>query len=311
MRDRFEANYSAFDFSTHLAKPADGGSERGLFFLKGRGWDPEHKRFIEDASVSRFVLVTDLGLLVKKNADRSSDVFVVSIKTGQPVAGVSVDLLGKNGIALETAITSAAGRASFGPITAPKSEREKKPVAYVARFGDDLSFIPYAREDRALDFSRFDIGGIENARPEELDAFVFTERGVYRPGDAMHVGIIVKQRNWQAPLAGVPIEAEIIDARGRKAQTTKLSLPANGFVELTHTTTYESPTGEYSINAFLIDDGKRSTLLGSDVGAREGVPARPHEDRSAALERIAARLGRAGRDARIDQARESLRHSRD
>ncbi len=25
----------------HLTKPADGGSERGLFFLKGRGWDPE------------------------------------------------------------------------------------------------------------------------------------------------------------------------------------------------------------------------------------------------------------------------------
>ena len=30
----------------------------------------------------RFVLVTDIGLLVKKNADGSSDVFVLSIKAG-------------------------------------------------------------------------------------------------------------------------------------------------------------------------------------------------------------------------------------
>ncbi|HEX8280777.1 MAG TPA: MG2 domain-containing protein, partial [Chthoniobacterales bacterium] len=231
LRNRWESNYSAFDFSAHLAKPADGGSERGLFFLKGRGWDPAKKRTIRCGAISRFVLVTDLGLLVKKNADRSSDVFVVSIKEGRPVAGVAVELLGKNGMALQTAQTSAEGRASFGPISAAKDEREKKPVAYVARLGDDVSFIPYARDDRALNFSRFDIGGIEDARAEELDAFLFTERGVYRPGDAMHIGVIVKQRSWQSALAGVPVEAEVVDARGRKVQTTKLSLGSTGFAE--------------------------------------------------------------------------------
>ena len=275
MRNRWETNYSAFDFSSHLARPADGGSERGLFFLKGRGWDPAKKRFIKTASVSRFVLVTDLGLLVKKNADRSSDVFVVSIKNGEPVSGVVVELLGKNGIALQTTETAADGRASFGPLAVPKNEREKKPVAYVARLGDDISFIPYSRGDRELNFSRFDIGGIEDARPEELDAFVFTERGVYRPGDEMHIGLIVKQRNWQTAVAGVPIEAEIVDARGRKVQTTKLSLPAGGFAELSHQTSYESPTGAYTINAFLVENSKRSTLLGStSVHVKEFLPDR-------------------------------------
>lgn len=273
MQNRWQTNYSAFDFSGHLNKPADGGSERGLFFLKGRGWDPAKKRFLEMASVSRFVLVTDLGLLVKKNADRSSNVFVVSIKTGQPIAGAAIELLGKNGIAVQAAQTSADGRASLGPIE--KGDREKKPVAYVARLADDISFIPYARDDRALNFSRFDIGGIEDARPEELDAFVFTERGVYRPGEEMHVGVIVKQRSWQQPLAGVPIEAEIVDARGRKVQTTKLSLPATGFVEFTHRTTYESPTGAYTINAFVINGNKRTTVLGStSVHVKEFLPDR-------------------------------------
>src|SRR5204863_3253404 len=41
VQDKWKANYSAFDFSEQLRKPADGGSERGLFFLTARGWKPE------------------------------------------------------------------------------------------------------------------------------------------------------------------------------------------------------------------------------------------------------------------------------
>src|SRR4029077_4025554 len=47
MENKWKANYSAFDFSEHLRKPADGGSERGLFFLSAQGWDPATKKLIE------------------------------------------------------------------------------------------------------------------------------------------------------------------------------------------------------------------------------------------------------------------------
>ncbi|MDQ2659774.1 MAG: hypothetical protein M3Y03_05075, partial [Verrucomicrobiota bacterium] len=87
LQNRWAANYSSFDFSRYLLRPADGGSERGLFFLHANGFDPATKKSIKGASASRFVLVSDLGLLVKKNADRSSEVFAASIKTGTPVAG--------------------------------------------------------------------------------------------------------------------------------------------------------------------------------------------------------------------------------
>ena len=53
-----------------------------------------------------------------------------------------------------------------------------------------------------LNFSRFDIGGVDSVLAENLDAFVFTERGVYRPGDEIHAGLVVKQRNWQGRLDG-------------------------------------------------------------------------------------------------------------
>jgi uncharacterized protein YfaS (alpha-2-macroglobulin family) len=273
LENKWKANYSAFDFSDHLRKPADGGSERGLFFVTARGWDSEKKKAIKAVSDSRFILVTDIGILTKKNADGSHDVFLMSIKEGTPLANVVVDLLGKNGIAIQTATSDPDGHCAFGSVE--KSTREKAPVAFVARNGDDVSFIPYKREDRQLNFSRFDIEGADSVLPENLDAFVFTERGVYRPGDDVHIGIVVKQRNWNGKLGGLPIETEVVDARDHAVQTRKINLPDSGFAELTYQTADESPTGLYIFNVYLVKNSRRSTLLGSTTAnVKEFLPDR-------------------------------------
>src|SRR5439155_23036241 len=123
--------------------------------------------------------------------------------------------------------------------------------------------MPFAREDRVLNFSRFEIEGAQNIAPEGLDAFVFTERGVYRPGDEIHIGLVVKQRSWGGNLKGLPVETEVVDARDLPVQTRKLTLPETGFTELTYQTANESPTGLYTFNVYLIKNNKRSSLLGS------------------------------------------------
>jgi len=163
VESKWKANYSTFDFSEHLRKPADGGSERGLFFLTARGWDPVKKKPIRSVSDNRFLLVTDIGILTKRNTDGSSEVFLMSIKTGQPLNGATVDILGKNGVPIQTAQTAADGHCAFPSVE--KSEREKTPVAFVASNGDDIAFMPFAREDRILNFSRFEIEGAENIAP--------------------------------------------------------------------------------------------------------------------------------------------------
>ena len=273
LENKWKANYSAFDFTEQLSKPADGGSERGLFFLAARGWDPVRKKPIQSVSDSRFILVTDIGIVTKNNADGTHDIFLMSIKDGKPIAGASVDLLGKNGVPIQTSKTDVDGHCAFA--STAKATREKTPVAFVARNGDDISFIPYAREDRVLNFSRFDVGGEENVLPENLDAFVFTERGVYRPGDRIHVGLVVKQRNWQGRLNGLPLETEVIDARGLCVQKKKLTLPETGFTELSYDTANESPTGLYTFNVYLIKNSRRATLLGSTTAnVKEFLPDR-------------------------------------
>jgi uncharacterized protein YfaS (alpha-2-macroglobulin family) len=124
MQSQFKANYSAFDFGKHLRPADDGGSPmQGLFFLKAREWNPpkpkppkeedseesdeedeeESDRSGTRVSDQRFILVTDLGMIVKENADGSRDVFIASIKTGAPMSGVAVEVLAKNGVPMLSA----------------------------------------------------------------------------------------------------------------------------------------------------------------------------------------------------------------
>ncbi|HVE15398.1 MAG TPA: MG2 domain-containing protein, partial [Chthoniobacterales bacterium] len=230
----FAENFTAFDFGARLAVPADGGSERGLFFLTARGWDPKTKKSIDGAQDSRFLLVTDLGLIVKENADGSRELFVASIKTGLPQAGVQASILGKNGVAVAQGVTDGEGHICFPAVG--KEEHDREPVAFVARLGDDVAFLPYNRQDRKLDFSRFDTGGDEARSGAELTGFLFTERGVYRPGDTIHAGYIVKRRDWLPLPAGLPLEIEVLDARGRAVLVKRIAAPEGCFGEIEYPT---------------------------------------------------------------------------
>ena len=273
VRNPVDANYSTFDFTSHL-QPSEGLGREGLFFLTASGWDPKTRNYLNGVKASRFVLVTDLGLIVKRNADGSRDVFAASLATGAPLGGVDIGILARSGITLANAPTDAEGRASL-PALGKNPRDSREPVAIVARLGGDVAFLPYERKDRALDFSRFPIEGIENRTGKELDAFVFTERGVYRPGDTLHVGVIVKQRDWGGALGGLPLETEVVDARDQPVQVRELTLPASGFAEWTFDTAHDSPTGGYTLNVYLRRDGKRSTLLGTTgVQVREFLPDR-------------------------------------
>ena len=272
--DRFKPSYSTFDFTGHLGPATDGGSAlQGLFFLEVRAWDPKTKKYLENVRERRFILVTDLGILVKENADESRDIFVQALAARTPMAGAMVQILSKNGVPAMTGATGADGRVSFGAIG--KVPREMEPVAIVVRNGQDVAFIPYDREDRQVNYSRFDTGGDGVSAGEDLDAFVFTERGVYRPGDEMHIGFAVKKANWTGDLAGLPLETEIVDARNTKVQVRRINLPAGGFGEFTYRTAYESPTGEYGINIYMVKDGKRGDQLGSTTAlVKEFLPDR-------------------------------------
>ncbi|WP_374429105.1 alpha-2-macroglobulin [Ideonella dechloratans] len=285
-----KSHYETVDFAEYLQA---GGERRGVFLLKVQGYDPAAKRGpatggdegdasamaggegegegegcceggdAEAAQVDpttihdqRLVIVTDLGLIAKRAADGTRDVFVQSIASGQPVGGARIEVWGRNGLVLANASTDASGHASLPNLNG--YTREKAPVLLLARKDGDLSFLPMGgaaslgRGERTLDMSRFDVGGLHTSGvPNQMTAFLFSDRGIYRPGDTLHVGIAVKASNWATSLKDLPVEAEIIDPRGLSVRRETLRLGPAGTAELAHSTQDSSPTGNYTVNLSL------------------------------------------------------------
>ncbi|GHB58975.1 alpha-2-macroglobulin [Psychrosphaera saromensis] len=249
-----KAVYSSLDLSDSYSS-SDG---LGLFIVDARAWDPVRK-YAFGSNDRRLILITDLGILVKNNADGSHDVFVQSIETGKPVANSNVSLLAKNGLVVLTAKTDARGHAYF-PITS-SFQRDKEPVAFVVKNRSDVSFIPYDRYDRSVNYSRFDTGGVRTSQnaTNQIDAFMFSSRGIYRPGDDVNLAAIVKQKDFSA-LGSIPLEVRINDPRGSTVYKKRMKLNQDGLIDVNFKTEYGSATGNYYAYVSLVENNRHRQL---------------------------------------------------
>lgn len=251
-----DLQYATIDLGQYLS---DNPSSLGLFLVKAQGWDTKNNAPTGVES-SRLILITDMNILVKDNADDTHELFVQSITQGTPVVEADVVILGKNSLPLITVKTDEQGHVSFPALEDFKEDRE--PTVYLVRKGDDISFIPYHRSDRRLNYSRFDTGGVVSSSQNQLTAYLFTNSGIYRPGDSIHIGAIVKN-SFAADLApGLPLEAVITDPQGATVFNQKLRLPPSHFFSLDYLLPPTASTGKYTVKLYVVKDNKLEHLLG-------------------------------------------------
>jgi len=271
-----KAHYEGVDLGEFL-KP----SRRGVFMLSLRTLSesdserPSAETLADDVGEEqdqRLVVLTDLGIIVKKSLDGSRDVFVQSLAQGSPVAGAQVRVIARNGETLVEAGTDGNGRARLPSLDDFK--REKRPVMLSITQGDDFSFLPIDDSGRVLDYSRFDIGGEPNdIEAGTLNAFLFSDRGLYRPGDTINLGMIVRAADWKRPLTGLPLELVLSDPRGTVARRQRLKLGSVGFESFNYTPADSAPSGTWEANLYLIGKDDRRTAIGStSVQVREFAP---------------------------------------
>jgi uncharacterized protein YfaS (alpha-2-macroglobulin family) len=265
-QDAAADQYTALDLTKYLQAKENIAGPQGLFLLTAQAWDKQQDTGL-DVKSSRLILVTDLGMISKDNANGSHDVYLQSISTGKPAANVVVSVLGKNGLAIATQTTNADGHVTFASLN--DYSEDQAPTVYLAQLGSDVAFMPYAPADRQLNMSKFDVGGVHTVNNEgdtqNLSAYVFSDRGIYRPGDTAHFGVIVKGTNLTAQPAGLPLELTIIDSRGTTVKEQKVKLDDSGYFSLDFLTKDQFATGDYTLNVFIVKDNHASNLLGSNT----------------------------------------------
>jgi alpha-2-macroglobulin len=279
-----EPHYEALNLGEYLDK--DQNDRRGIFLLRAQAWDVQNDRALNPApqewnaakqahlSDARLVVVTDLGLLAKRSVDGSHDVFVQSIATGEPIGGATVEVIGRNGLVVVSETTDAEGHVRFADLKG--YTRERQPVFYLVRRDGDSSFLPLDGRGQQLDLSRFDVGGVESSADQRaLSAYLFSDRGIYRPGEQIRIGAVVRAQNWSGSLAGVPLRLEITDPRGVVIRRETFVPGPAGFGEVVQDTQVSSATGTYTIAVSIVRHQHSADLIGSTtVQVRDFLPDR-------------------------------------
>ena len=91
--------------------------------------------------------------------------------------------------------------------------------------------------------SNFDIGGVK-ARPGGTRAFIYTERGVYRPGDEINVSVIARHQDYTFP-EDHPATCKIFNPRNQRVFEHVQRQNAKGMYSFAFATRPEDPTGNW------------------------------------------------------------------
>ncbi|MDA1071706.1 MAG: alpha-2-macroglobulin, partial [Proteobacteria bacterium] len=183
---------------------------------------------------SQWFVVSDLGLSSYLGGD-GLDVTARSLADGTQLAGATIELYARNSQLLGQATTDADGLARLDAGLV-RGTGGNTPRVVVARLGEDFAFIDLAMS--ALDLSDRGVEG--RLPPGPLDAFLYSERGIYRPGETAHVMALLRDDRSVAVTGlslilrvvrpdGVEVSRSVVADAGQGGHPLDIALPGNAY----------------------------------------------------------------------------------
>ena len=217
---------------------------------------------------SRYLSVSDLGLVAKEGHDRVF-VFVNSIQSAIPAKDVNIALYSTNNQLIGMGSTNAEGAVE---IAFSRNEIAGfKPAMVIAKTADDFNYLPF--HTTRVNTSRFEVGG-RRTNATGLDAFIYGERDIYRPGEKINYSVIVRDRLWKVP-GDMPVKIKMLMPNGREWRTVRKNLNEEGSVEGSFDISSSAITGTYTMEVYTFND---ILLASSPISVEEFVPDRIRVD---------------------------------
>lgn len=183
------------------------------------------------------VFASNLGLIVKGNSLNKLWIAVNNILTTSPVEGADITVYNFQLQIIGIGKTNKEGFAEITP--------EGVPFIVCATNGRQKAYLRVvAGENQST--SRFDTGGRKIEKG--LKGFIYGERGVWRPGDTLHLTFILKDQTRRIPDTH-PVTLEIYNPRGQFYSKSTSAHGLNGFYAFHIPTRTDDPTGQW--NAYV------------------------------------------------------------
>ncbi len=221
---------------------------------------------------TQWVVDSDISL-TSFTADRASagtglTVFARSYSRAEPLSGVRMTLVARNNNQLASVVTDGDGKAAFdaGLMRATGGDQPVMVMAYGK--GGDFSFLDLRRS--AFDLTDRGVGG--HAAPGPVDAWLYTERGVYRPGETVRAVAMLRDRvgaALNAPLTLVGQRPDGIEVGRITVAGSKLQAGSAGW---SLALSPGAPHGRWQISAYI--DPKAEAVGRVQFDVADFVPQR-------------------------------------
>ncbi len=183
---------------------------------------------------SRNVLISDIATTVKSTDDHQYYLSVTDINTAQPVSNAIIEFFDFQQQSLGKVTSSSTGSAT--------TQLAKK--ASFAVVHKDNSFNYLRLEDaEVLSLTDFETQG--RKRNVGLDGFIYSDRGVYRPGDTIHVHFMLDD-NEKLP-KDHPVTLVLTDPQGAEKNRQVVANAVGGIYSFVVPTLTKDKTGLWSI----------------------------------------------------------------
>ncbi|HRG90985.1 MAG TPA: MG2 domain-containing protein, partial [Chitinophagales bacterium] len=214
---------------------------KGIYHIKVQSSD-EYWR-----SDSRFVSLSDIGLIAKEAGDKVY-VFANSISGAGALGDVNITVLGGNNQTIGTGTTDANGVVEID--LKKRDFKNFNTAMIIARSGTDFNYLPF--NTTHVETSRFDVGG-KRKNITGFDAFVYSARDIYRPGEKMNISVIARDWKWKTP-GEIPVKMKLLLPNGKELKTLKKTLNSQGSLETEIELSPSAVTGTYSFEVYTGND---------------------------------------------------------
>ncbi len=243
----YEDDYYENDFTNEITAPEDADLREELYWDNRLyqyknytyNWreeqNPCHDAYYgHNKIVSQNLLATNLGVIAKRGTNNSYYFAVTDILNTEPVANAKVTLYNYQQQEIASALTDNEGlttidadkHANFAIVS------KNKTVTYVK-----------LKDGNALSLSKFDVSG--HTLQRGLKGYIYGERGVWRPGDTLHLTFMLNDNANPLPKIH-PVKLELTDPNGKLVYKKVTKTQLNAFYKFTVPTATAYKTGTYS-----------------------------------------------------------------
>lgn len=220
-------------------------------------WQQEYL-FENNGKVGKAILITDMAMIAQKEKSGKLIANVIDVVTNKPVENVEVQAITENNQLIQKVKTDKNGEAVF--------DKGDKVFYLIAEKGNDFSLLKM--NDSKLSYDGFLVDG--DFSGDSTRAFLYSSRGIYRPGDEINVGIIVRDDKQSFP-EGQPIKIDVFTPRGDKYIDGKVIKDGkDGFFTFTFNTDKNDITGLWTVVANI--DGQNNKKFSLKIPVETVVP---------------------------------------